>query len=495
MWIEDELTALSLRDAMRLCVVMCIQAFEDVTSKSRSRVVRDNDSMRSYMRDSVASARLAWFQAKRVEDLLADALETFTKLHERSTKQRRDIADSFLQRTQDLFETLRLVWPKKLCTISDGGGDDDDDNDKTNKEKMDETSQRALWKRPRGFEGTSQKRGTYFGTYTPSNVRQEQNTTSESQSTRKTSTTNNKNNNVTKTIMKRLDFSTFEARQCEEMRSLEAQIDLIERHFIDGRMQINDAASNDFAKTLKLYCEEQYEKVTTLIQACINVAPVISRRVQKDREIRMNLLETKIEKISARLLATHASLTSLPVQVNASKKPVEDVERLLLETDKFAHILSHPLDLSAHHKFEHACSHISEKIARHCTNVKRRCEKYEKFLNDVLKRQKETKNKTKEIETRLISEWNKLKQSYAPLLPPLRIRKEFSALLRSLKVSLDCTSDETSREAMRLRHAKFKSFMTVMKRCKKSSTFLVRHLRSRMIKRNSVDNNVVVDCK
>lgn len=93
-----------------------------------------------------------------------------------------------------------------------------------------------------------------------------------------------------------------------------------------------------------------------------------------------------------------------------------DVERLLLTTDKFVHMLSMPLDLSAHHKFEHACSHMKEKISRHCENVERRCSSYETFLDSVLRRQKKAREQTKEIESRLNSEWKQLKRSYAPLL-------------------------------------------------------------------------------
>ena len=101
------------------------------------------------------------------------------------------------------------------------------------------------------------------------------------------------------------------------------------------------------------------------------------------------------DRIGAHLLATHAALTSLPVEMNVTKEPVDDVERLLLATDKFMHLLSEPLDLSAHHKFEHACSHINEKISRHCENVKRRCSSYETFLDGVLTRQKIANEQTK----------------------------------------------------------------------------------------------------
>ena len=112
------------------------------------------------MRNSVASARLALFQSKRVEDLLADALRTFAKVHERSTRQRLDIANRFLQRIRDLFKTLESVWPLKMLSTNNA---DEDENESCCHEKKER--QRALWKRSRGFKGTSQKRGTYFGLY------------------------------------------------------------------------------------------------------------------------------------------------------------------------------------------------------------------------------------------------------------------------------------------------------------------------------------------
>ena len=320
----------------------------------------------------------------------------------------------------------------------------------------------------------------YKHRYSPDNVKtmQQEDICQESE---KTTTTTEVTPRTTTSSL--LDFSPFEARCCEEMKCLEDQIDLIERHFIEGRMQVNDVASNDFAKSLEHYCDEQYEAVCDLMKRCINIAPVMKRRVQRDRDTRMNLMEKKIEPIGAHLLATHAALTSLPVDMNVTQDPLKDVERLLLTTDKFVHMLSMPLDLSAHHKFEHACSHMKEKISRHCENVERRCSSYETFLDSVLRRQKKAQEQTKEIESRLKSEWKQLKRSYAPLLTPLRVRKEHAALIRSLKTSLNCSSEETLQEGMRMRRAKFSEFMKTIKRCKKSSTFLVRHLKSRMIQR------------
>ena len=100
------------------------------------------------MRDSVASAL---FQSKRVEDILADALQTFAKLHERSTRQRRGIC---ISSTNTLFKTLES--PLKISSFR--AMNDETDYSET-EEKNDDTKQRALWKRPRGFDGTSRSVG------------------------------------------------------------------------------------------------------------------------------------------------------------------------------------------------------------------------------------------------------------------------------------------------------------------------------------------------
>ncbi len=484
-WIEDELTSLHLRDTMRLCVVLIAQALEDVL---QNHVIRDSESVQRYIRDSVASARLALFQSKRVEDILVDALEIFSKQHESSTKQRRIIADMFLNSTKDLFENLRLSWPcKEQAETSSSSSACTTSSTIPSKQREEEEQKCVRLDNEKSRSRTSQKRGTYFGMYTPQNVAMQQSLSGKAEevkiSSSLTSSIAKPLSSSSSTYSNLIDFSIFAARECEEMKRLENQMDIIERHFLDGRMQISDVAAKDFSKSLKDYCEKQQDVVRDLIQACIKVAPVISRRVRKDKEVRMNLLKTRVETIGAKLLSTHDSLLNLPVQ-ESPKEPLQDLERLLRETDKIVHTLSKPFDLSAHHKFEHSCSFMTQKIERHCENVKRRCEKFEIYQNKVLERFQRSSKLASELSRIVMREWKVLKQSYAPLLPPLRVRKEFEALKRFLKTSLDCTSEDTLKEGIRMREAKFRAFLKVMKRSKKSATFLVRHLRSRMIRKS-----------